>query len=169
MSSRNKIMVYVSAIAVLAAPLRVSLAAPTISCSRGISFGRFIPQCNGTITVNGTVNNVTANNGCHSAVIGAPQAGICTAHTTIGTAVQDVRITITAPQLQFNNGGGGQVTLDNYRIQTAGGSAINTATFNAALLNPDHTFRVGGRLRFKGTEPSGSYSGALNIVVTSIP
>lgn len=81
----------------------------------------------------------------------------------------DARITFTRANLQFNNGVSGQVTYDQYLIQTAGGSAANTHTFNAGLLNPSHSFKVGGRMRFDSNEPSGTYSSNIQIVVTSIP
>ncbi len=165
----KKIMVYVSAIAVIAAPRFTAMAAPTVNCTRNISFGRIIPLCNGSITVRGTSASNTINNGCHSLVVGAIQPAICSVQTTLGVATQDVRVTFTSPQRQFAGSGGGQVTLDNYRIQTASGSAVNSYTFSAALLDPKHTFKVGGRLRFGSNEASGSYSSNISIVVTSIP
>jgi hypothetical protein len=168
--TKQTIMVCVSAIAVIAAPMRQLQAAPTINCTRPISFGTFLPVCNGSITVRATAGSATVNNGCHSFVAGGVQPAICSVQTTLATALQDARITFTAPQLQFdNNTGAGQVTLDNYLIQTAGGSQANTHTFSAALLNPTHSFKVGGRLRFSLGEPKGSYSNTINIVVTSVP
>jgi hypothetical protein len=157
--TKQTIMVCVSAIAVIAAPMRQLQAAPTINCTRPISFGTFLPVCNGSITVRATAGSATVNNGCHSFVAGGVQPAICSVQTTLATALQDARITFTAPQLQF----------DNYLIQTAGGSQANTHTFSAALLNPTHSFKVGGRLRFSLGEPKGSYSNTINIVVTSVP
>ena len=82
----------------------------------------------------------------------------------------DARITFTTAMVQFSNTlGAGDVTIDNYRIQTGGGSAINTFTFNAASLDPTHTFKVGGRLRFSNAETKGTYNTNLTITVTSIP
>jgi hypothetical protein len=164
------VMICVSAIAVFAVPYRMAMAAPTITCSRGISFGRLLPGCDGSITVRATAGSATVNNGCHSLISGAIRPAICTVRTTIAMATQDVRVTFTGAQLQFNNSVGvGGVTLDNYTIQTVGGSQLNSHTFNAAVLNPAHTFNVGGRLRFSAGEPVGSYNSSLNIVVTSIP
>ena len=162
-------MVYVSALALLA-PIKMVSAAPTISCTRNISFGRFLPLCNGNITVRASSGSGTANNGCHSLIAGAIRPAVCNIQTTLGTATQDARITFTTNQLAFsNNTGAGLVTLDNFVIETAGGSQAGSHTFTAALLNPTHTFNVGGRLRFDLAEPSGTYSSTLNVVVTSIP
>ena len=168
-TTQKAILVCVSALAVIAAPLRAR-AAPTISCTRPMSFGTFLPQCNGTITVRASVGSGTANNGCHSQLGGVVQPAICVIQTTIGTATQDARITFTTTERKFaNTQGGGEVTLDGYLIQTAGGSQAGTHTFNAALLDPGHTFNVGGRLRFGSGELAGSYDTTFNIVVTSIP
>jgi len=171
MANKQKaIMVCVSAIAVIAVPMMRAQAAPIINCTRPISFGTFLPLCNGSITVRATAASNTVNNGCHSFLAGGIQPAMCNVQTTLGTATQDVRITFTAPQLQFDNASNaGQVTLDNYAIQTAGGSQLNTHTFSAALLNPTHTFKVGGRLRFSNGEPKGSYASTINVVVTAIP
>ncbi|MCI5060572.1 MAG: DUF4402 domain-containing protein [Alphaproteobacteria bacterium] len=163
-------MVYVSAIAVLAVPARISLAAPTINCTQGINFGVILPSCNGSITARATSASGTNNNGCHSLVSGVIRPGICNAVTTLATATMNARITFTTPQVQFSNTtGAGLITLDNYRIQTGGGSATNTHTFNSALLNPTHTFKVGGRLRFDNAETRGTYNSNVGICVTSVP
>lgn len=169
--SKHSIVVTVSAFAVLSAPIYVARAAPTINCTRNISFGAFLPLCNGSITVKGTAGSGTMNSGCHSQVGGVIQPAICAVSTTANpTATQNARITFTAANHQFSNTmGGGQITIDNYLIQTAGGSQLNTHTFSGTLLNPTHTFRVGGRLRFNATEPRGSYSSNFNIVVTAVP
>lgn len=167
---RWKTMVCVSALAFLSAPLRIAKAAPTISCSQGISFGIFLPSCNGSITVRATPGSGTMNNGCHSQVGGVVRPAMCNIQTTLGTATMDARITFTTIQVPFSNTlGAGLITLDNYRLQTAGGSQLNTFTYNAALLNPTHNFRVGGRLRFDNAETLGTYNGSVNIIVTAIP
>ena len=170
LDTKQVLMVCVSVGAVLASPKPIALAAPTISCSRNISFGRIIPNCTGSVTVRATAGSGTINSGCHSLISGAIQPAICTAQTTIGVATQDVRVTFTRGNLPFSNTGGfGQVTYDQFLIQTAGGSQLNTHTFSAALLNPSHVFRVGGRLRFNDNEPSGTYNGSIQVVVVSIP
>jgi hypothetical protein len=167
----KKVTVLVSALALAAAPFVPANATMTISCTRGISFGRIVPSCAGTITVRGTASSVTINNGCHSLVGGAIRPGICTIRTTAQpTATENARITFLTAALAFSNGASGTVTLDNYRIQLAsGGSTTNTHTFNSGLLDPAHSFRVGGRMRFGAAEPVGSYSSSLSIVVTAIP
>ena len=110
------------------------------------------------------------NNGCHSQIGGVIRPAICNIQTTLGTATMDARITFTTPNVQFSNTtAAGLITLDNYLIQTAGGSVLNTHTFNSSLLNPTHTFRVGGRLRFDNAETKGLYNSNVNIVVTAIP
>jgi hypothetical protein len=162
--------VYVSALAVLALHPTIVTAAPNISCTQNISFGAFLPNCTGSITVRGTAASGTMNNGCHSVISGAIRPAICNIATTLATATMDARVTFTAPNIQFSNTtGAGLITLDNYRIQTAGGSVINTHTFTNTLLNPSHSFRVGGRLRFDNAETKGTYNGGIDIVVTSIP
>ena len=167
---KRKVTVLVSAVAFLSMPARAAMAAPTISCTRNITFGRIIPLCNGTITVRGTAASNTANNGCHSQVMASPMPAICTIGTTLATAASDVRITFASPAVTMDNQvGAGQVTLDNYLIQTAGGSQLNAYTFNASSINPNHVFRVGGRLRFGLGEPSGSYSTSFQVIVTAIP
>lgn len=167
---KSKATVLVSTVAVLSMSARAAMAAPTISCTRNISFGRIIPLCNGTITVRGTAASNTVNNGCHSQVMAAPMPAICTISTTQATAVSDVRVTFSSPAVTMDNQvGAGQVTLDNYLIQTAVGSQANTYTFTAGDVDPTHVFRVGGRLRFGLSEPSGSYSTTFQVVVTAIP
>ena len=164
-------MVCVSAIAVLSIPSRAAIAAPTVNCTQNIDFGTFLPSCTGNITIKGTVGNGTMNNGCHSQISGVIHPAVCNIQTTLATATMNARITFVTASLAFGNGTAGDlITLDNYRIETAGGSAINTHTFNASLLNPTHTFRVGGRLRFGAGEARGSYSnGGPSICVTSVP
>jgi hypothetical protein len=165
-----KKLIYVSAIAVLALPPSIVQAAPTITCTQDISFGVFLPSCTGSITVKGTPGSGTMNNGCHSALGGVIQPAMCNIQTTLATATMDARVTFTAPDVQFSNStGAGLVTLDNFRIQTAGGSVMNTHTFTNTLLNPSHPFRVGGRLRFDNAETRGTYNSGIDIVVTSIP
>ena len=163
-------IICVSAIAAFALPVQTVIAAPTIICTQNISFGIFLPNCNGSITVRGTPGSATMNNGCHSAMGGAIRPAICNIQTTLATATMDARVTFTAPNVQFSNTtGAGLMTLDNFRIQTAGGSVSNTHTFNNSLLNPSHDFRVGGRLRFDNAETKGAYNSGIDIVVTSIP
>lgn len=170
MISGSKALVYVSAFAVFACPVRPLVAAPTISCTRGISFGTFLPVCNGEIIVRGSAASGTVNNGCHSQISGPILPARCQIQTTIGIATQDIRVTFPTASVQFaNGGGGGQVTLDSYLIETAGGSAAGSYTFAASIVNPTHSFNVGGRLRFNANEPSGSYSSSMNVVITSIP
>ncbi len=167
--TQKPLLICVSALAVIAAPLRLA-AAPTITCTRPIGFGRILPLCNATITVRAASGGGTVNNGCHSQVSGVIQPAVCVVQTSLGVATQDARITFAATQTQFDNThGAGLVTLDNYLIQTAGGSQPNSHTFNAGLLNPTHTFNVGGRLRFGAGEAAGSYNTTFNIIVTSIP
>ena len=162
-------MVSISALAIISLPITTARAVVTINCARGINFGRILPQCNGKIVVHATTGSNTTNDGCHSLVGGAIQNAICTAQTTIlPTATQDVRVTFSGAPFS-NTAGQGQVTLDNYRLRAGAGSVQNTHTFNASLLNPTHSFRVGGRLRFNAAEPVGSYSSTFNITVTSIP
>lgn len=163
-------MVSISLLAFMTAPFRASLAAPTINCTQGFDFGAFLPLCNGQITVKATAGNGTVNNGCHSLVSGAIQPAICNIQTTLGVATKDARITFTTASHSFDNTGGmGDITIDNLAIQTAGGSQLNSHTFAASLLNPTHTFKVGGRLSFSNNEPKGKYQSSINIVVTSIP
>ena len=170
MTSNWRTLACISSLAVLSAPPKIVHAAPTINCTQGISYGVFLPSCNGEITVRATAASGTINNGCHSQIAGVVRAGMCNAVTTLATATMDARITFTTPQVQFNNTtGAGLITLDNYRIQTAGGSQLNTHTFAATLLNPTHSFRIGGRLRFDATEMLGSYNNNVGICVTSIP
>jgi len=153
-------MVCVSAMAVLALPMRPAIAAPTITCTQNISFGVFLPNCNGNITVRGTAGNGTVNNGCHSQIGGVIRPALCNIQTTLVTATMNARVTFTAPNVQFSNTtGAGLITLDNYLIETGGGSVMNTHTFTATLLNPTHNFRVGGRLSFDNAETRGVYNG----------
>ena len=170
-NTSKKIFACVSAIAVMAVPSKIVHAAITINCTQSISFGTILPLCNGNITVQATVASNTANNGCHSLVAGAIRAGVCNVVTTaLPTATENARITFTAPQVQFSNTlGGGLITLDNYRLQTGGGSQLNSFTYNATLLNPTHSFKVGGRLRFDNAETLGNYNSNASIVVTGIP
>jgi hypothetical protein len=164
------IKVLVSALALFSSPMRSAVAAATIACTRGIDFGRIVPSCAGSITVRATSASNTINNGCHSLVGGAIQPGICSIQTTVGpTATMDALVNFSVGSVTFNNGFSGTVTLDNFRIQTAGGDVLNSFTFPSALLNPTHIFKVGGRLRFGAAEPVGSYNSNFNIVVTSIP
>lgn len=164
------LMICVSTAAVMSVVRPTALAAPTIGCSRNLSYGRLIFSCDGNVTVRATAGSATLGNGCHSLVSGAIQPAICTIQTTLGVATQNARVTFSQGNLIFNNtGGGGQVTYDQYRIQTAGGSQLNSYTFDASDLNPSHSFRVGGRLRFNSNEPSGTYNGYIQITVTSIP
>ena len=167
--SSKALTVCVSAFAVLSFPHQTVLAAPTINCTQGVSYGRIIPNCTGNITVRATSGSGTVNNGCHTLVSGVIRPGLCTIQTTLGTATMDARITFTRGSLQFNNGASGLVTYDQYLIQTPSGSKLNTHTFNAALLNPSHNFKIGGRMRFGSNEPSGTYSSNIQVVVTSIP
>ena len=163
-------IVYVSAIAVLAMPVKIVSAAMTVNCTQGISFGTFLPTCNGTITSKATAASGTNNNGCHSLVAGVIRPGVCNVVTTLGTATMNGRITFTTPNVMFSNTmGGGLVTIDNYRIQTAAGSVLNTHTFTSALINPTHTFKVGGRLRFNNAETLGIYNSNFGICVTAVP
>ena len=166
-----KTIVTVSALAALAIPAKRANAVMTINCTQGVNFGTFLPLCNGTITSRATAASGTINNGCHSLIAGVIRPGICIAQTTaLPTAVSDARITFTTSQVQFSNtGGAGLITLDNYRIQTGGGSQLNTHTFTSALLNPTHTFKVGGRLRFDNAETLGIYNSSVVITVTAIP
>ena len=170
MRTSKKALACVSSLAVLAVPTKVVQAMPTINCPQNISFGVFLPICNGNITVNATSGSSTANNGCHSLVAGAIRPGQCNIVTTLATATMNARITFSTTQVQFSNtAGGGLITLDNYRLQTAGGSQLNTFTYNNTLLNPTHTFKVGGRLRFDNAETLGVYNSSVNIIVTSVP
>lgn len=170
MVSSWQTIVCISSIAVLAVPSKIVSAAPTVNCTQGISYGIFLPLCDGSITVKATAASGTTNNGCHSQIGGAVNVGICNIATTLATATMDARVTFTAALATFSNtGGGGLITIDNYRLQTAGGSQVNTATYNAALLNPSHSFKVGGRLRFNNAETLGIYNGTTVICVTSIP
>ena len=170
MKSSWPIVACVSSMAVLAVPSKITRAAPTVNCTQGISFGVFLPQCNGTITVRATAASGTVNNGCHSLVAGVIRAGVCNVVTTLATATMNARITFTTPQVQFSNTtGAGLITLDNYRLQTTGGSQLNTFTYNSTLLNPTHTFKVGGRLRFDNAETLGTYNSNVSICVTSVP
>ena len=162
---------YISALSVLAVPSKIVSAAITINCTQGISFGVFLPSCNGSITVRATAASGTTNNGCHSLVGGVIRPGICNVVTTaMATATMNARITFTTPMVQFSNTtGAGLITLDNYRLETAGGDVLNTFTYNSTLLNPTHSFKVGGRLRFDNAETLGIYNSSVNIVVTAIP
>ncbi len=170
MEAKDALFVCVSVCAVMAVTQNVVLAAPTISCSRDISFGRILPNCNGNITVKATASSGTVNNGCHTLIAGAIQPAICTVATTLATAAQNVRVTFSRASVTFSNSvGAGRVTYDQYLIQTASGSQANTHTFAAALVNPSHVFKVGGRLRFSNPEPAGTYDGTLQIIITSIP
>lgn len=163
-------VVCVSSLAVLAVPAKIVKAAPTVNCTQGISFGTFLPVCTGNITVRATPASGTANNGCNSNIGGVIRAGICNVITTLATATMNARITFTTPQVQFSNTtAAGLITLDNYRLETAGGSQLNTFTYNSTLLNPTHTFKVGGRLRFDNAETLGSYNSNVSICVTSVP
>lgn len=161
----------ISSIAILAVPSKIVSAAMTVNCTQGISYGIFLPQCNGSITVQATAASGTINNGCHSQVGGVMRAGICNVVTTaLPTATMDARITFTTPNVTFSNTmGAGLITVDNYRLQTGGGSALNTFTYNSTLLNPTHTFKIGGRLRFNNGETLGVYNTNLNLCVTAIP
>lgn len=160
----------VSSLAVLAMPAKIVSAAPTVNCTQNISFGVFLPICNGSITALATPASGTVNNGCHSLIGGVIRPGVCNVVTTLATATMNARITFTTPQVQFSNTmGAGLITLDNYRLETGGGSALNTFTYNSTLLNPTHTFRVGGRLRFDNAETLGTYSSNVSICVTSVP
>lgn len=170
MLTSKQALACVSSLAVLAIPTRMATAMPTINCTQNISFGVILPVCTGSITAQATSGNGTLNNGCHSLVAGAIQPGICSVVTTLATATMNARITFTTPQVQFSNtAGGGLITLDNYRLQTAGGSQLNTFTYNNTLLNPTHSFKVGGRLRFNNAETLGVYNSSVNIIVTSVP
>lgn len=164
-------LVCVSALALLSVPLKQAHAILTIACSQNISFGTILPSCTGNVTVRATAASGTINNGCHTLVSGAIRPGTCIVSTTaLPLAVSDARITFTTTQVQFSNtAGGGQVTLDNYRLQTGAGSQLNSFTYNRTLVNPTHTFKVGGRLRFDNAEPNGNYSSNVNIIVTAIP
>lgn len=155
----------------MAVPIRQAYAVLTITCPQNISFGTILPACTGNITVRATAGDGTINNGCHTLVAGAIQAGTCIASTTaLPVAASNARITFTTTQVQFSNtGGAGQVTLDNYRLQTAGGSQLNSFTYNSTIVNPTHTFKVGGRLRFNNAEPNGNYSNSVNIIITAVP
>lgn len=171
MLNSRQALACVSSIAVLAIPSKIASAAITINCTQGISFGVFLPLCSGTITVRATAASNTINNGCHSQVGGVIRPGICNVITTAApTATMDARITFSTPQVQFSNTmGAGLITLDNYRLQTAGGDQLNTVTYNSTLLNPTHTFKVGGRLRFDSAETLGVYNSSVDIIVTAIP
>lgn len=165
-------MVCVSALAILATSAKPVKAAITINCTQGISFGTILPLCNGRITVRATSGSATANNGCHSLVGGVIRPGICNVVTTaMATATSDARVTFTAaPNTMFSNTtGAGLVTLESFRLETAGGSALNAFTYNSTLLNPTHTFKVGGRLRFDLGETVGTYNTNLSVCVTAIP
>lgn len=170
MFTSKQVLACISSIAVLAIPSKIVRAAPTISCTQGISFGIFLPLCNGSITVKATAASGTTNNGCHSQVGGVIRPGICNVVTTLATATSNAQITFTTPQVMFSNTTGmGLITLDNYRLQTAGGSQLNTFTYNSTLLNPTHTFKVGGRLRFNNAETLGVYNSNVTICVTLVP
>lgn len=164
-------MVCVSALAVLSMPVRIANAAITINCTQAINFGAFLPLCNGTITVRGTSASGTINNGCHSQVAGVIRPGICNVVTTANaTATSNARITFTTPNVAFSNANGsGLITLDNYRLETANGSVLNTHTYASTLLNPTHSFKIGGRLRFNNPEPRGTYNSNVGVVVTAVP
>lgn len=166
-----KTMVAVSAIAVIAMPMKIAHAIITINCTQNIGFGTILPNCTGSITVRATAASGTANNGCHTFIGGVIRAGVCNiVETAGGTATMNGRITFTTPAFQFSNtAAAGQVTLDNYRLQTGAGSAVNTFTYNSTLINPTHTFKIGGRLRFDNAETAGTYNSAINVVVTAIP
>ena len=170
MVTSRQALACVSSIAVLAIPSKIVRAAMTVNCTQGISYGVILPLCAGSITVRATAASGTVNNGCHSLVAGVIRPGICHVGTTLGTATMNARLTFTTPQVQFSNTtGGGLITLDNYRLQTAGGSQLNTVTYNSTLINPTHTFKVGGRLRFDNAETLGIYNSSVNIIVTAIP
>jgi hypothetical protein len=170
MITKKQALACVSSLAVLAVPSKILRAAPTINCTQNISFGVFLPLCNGSITVRGTSASGTTNNGCHSLVAGAIRPGVCNVVTTLVTATSNARITFTTPQVQFSNTtGAGLITLDNYRLQTTGGSQLNTFTYNSTLLNPTHTFKVGGRLRFDNGETLGVYNSNVTLCVTLVP
>lgn len=163
-------LVCVSSLASLAAPANVANAAITINCTQGISFGTILPNCTGNITVRATPASGTANNGCHSLIGGVIRPAICHISTTLATATMNARITFTTALLQFDNAtSAGTITLDNYRLQTGAGSQLNTHTYASTLINPTHTFKVGGRLRFNNAEPNGTYSSSVDIIVTSVP
>ena len=166
-----KTLVCVSSLAALAIPARVAHATITINCTQGISFGTILPNCTGNMTVRGTSASGTLNNGCHSLVGGVIRPAICNIVTTVlPTATSNARITFSTVSVQFSNTmGGGQVTLDNYRLETGAGSVLNTHTYASTLLNPTHTFKVGGRLRFDNAETNGTYNSSVNIIVTAIP
>ncbi|MEM6811808.1 MAG: DUF4402 domain-containing protein [Pseudomonadota bacterium] len=163
-------LVAVSSLAFFAMPIGYANAQVTITCTQNISFGTILPNCTGSITVRATPADGTTNNGCHTLIGGVIRPAICNIITTMVTATMNARITFSTALVQFNNTtAGGQVTLDNYRLQTAGGSQLNTFTYNNTLLNPTHTIKVGGRLRFDAGEANGSYNGGVDIIVTSVP
>lgn len=165
-------MVCVSAIALLATSAKTAKAAITINCTQGVDFGVILPLCSGRITVRATSGSGTANDGCHSLVAGVIRPGICNVVTTaMATATSNARVTFTAaPNTMFSNTtGAGLVTFESFRLQTGGGSALNVFTYNSTLLNPTHTFKIGGRLRFDLGETVGTYNTNLTLCVTAIP
>ena len=113
----------------------------------------------------------TVNNGCHSLVGGVIRPGVCNVVTTaLATATSNARVSFTGASVAFSNtAGGGLVTIDNYRLETGGGSVLGSFTYNSTLLNPTHSFRVGGRLRFDNGETNGTYNTNFNVCVTAIP
>jgi len=171
MKSSLQTLVCVSSMALLAAHPKVAHAIITINCTQNISFGVILPNCNGSITVQATPGSGTVNNGCHSLVGGVIRPGICNVVTTaMATATSNARVTFTVGSVAFSNTtGGGLITIDNYRLETGAGSVVGSFTYNSTLLNPTHSFRVGGRLQFDNGETNGTYNTNLNVCVTAIP
>ncbi len=162
--------VSVAALVLMSAPLRIASAAPpTISCGQQFAFGAILPLCNGYIRVRATPASNTSNNACHTQASGAAQAAQCTIQTTAGVASQNVRVSMTAPQVTATHGGG-SVQLNNFYVQTGAGSQTTPYTYAAALINPTHTFKVGARLNFTNGLPTGAYNNStITISITSIP
>ncbi|MAI62909.1 MAG: hypothetical protein CBB87_10595 [Micavibrio sp. TMED27] len=160
----------ISAITLILSPFRMAHASPTISCARLMNFGQLLALCSASITVRATSGSVTNNNGCVDVMGGTVQPGICTIGTTQPTSAVDVRITFNRVNRTIQNTGGqGQITIDQFHLQTQAGSKAASATYPAARIDPTHQFKVGMRLQFGTNDAHGRYRSNVGVVLTTIP
>jgi len=165
--SAQEILIRVSALAVMAAPVPSARAQSTtlnIVCKQDIGIGNLIASgcMNGTYAIK--PNGAHTDMGC-LLIIKSATAGVCTITTKKGPATKSAKITFAKTTFKLTSGGA-TVTLKDLRMRARSKTAsVTKLTVSATALQNTVTIDVGGSLHYVDLQTAGKYSGKVQVVV----
>lgn len=160
--SKNLLSVSLSVLAALPAavvpgvvPLGPAMA-QSIDCFQTLNFGT-IETCatGGTVTIDPDGTRTTG--GCLSSS-GSSSRGRCILTGTF-FPVTPMTVSVAAPTYTITKGGGDNMDVNNFQINTAGNGPAITVTAFITVVN------IGADLVVGAAQPSGSYTGAVTVNV----